>query len=195
MKHDQQKSNLDNTEPSQIQRIMNRKFSPCWPILLTVGVCGTLTTDHAGFMVRNPDAGTPASACQELFIAGCDVTSDLRWPGDGCIFEFAFPRLTSFALQLRRRPHLRQPGAPPRDYPRLGALPGGQQLEFGIQVKHYGYGISDWSGGPVSRNANNPWHAYLVSDNPTTGSTYVGFEDIQHGYCRELDRFPATLIV
>jgi len=182
MKSDQQKSNHDNPKTNQSHSTMKAKFDSYWPTLLALGVCSTLTTTHAGFMVPYPDAGTPVSANQELFATGGDVTLTYAGQGTAALSSILFLVSPGSPYNSAANPIFANQTTPLGTTLDLGAFLAGTELEFGIHVTYYGYGVSDWYTGPSSRNADNTVHAYLVNDYPTTGLTYVGFEDTQHGY-------------
>jgi hypothetical protein len=166
-------SNLNALKPRSLLR---------WRTLLALVVPGTLAVAHAGLLVPYPDAGTPVPAGQELFATGGDVTLTYAGHASAAFSSFLFIVSPSSPYNSAANPIFANQTTPLGTTLDLGAFPAGTELEFAIHVTYYGYGISDWYTGPGSRNADDTVHAYLANDYPTSGSTYVGFEDTQHGY-------------
>ena len=56
----------------------------------------------------------------------------------------------------------------------LGVIPAGTTLNFTLQDVSQG---NTWAMGPGSVNSDGDVHAYVVGDYPTSGTTYVAWED------------------
>jgi hypothetical protein len=143
---------------------------------MAAAAAATLLAGTALAQVPYPDPGTVITNGQNLFSTGGDIKVTFLGKGSALDTDLLYYGNTLlFNNQTNKTDSTYD----------LGVIPAGTLLTFTLYNETYGEQNGTAAGTfYTGQGFNNPdylVHAYVVNNYPTTGSTYVGFEDLPAG--------------
>jgi hypothetical protein len=124
--------------------------------------------------VPYPTPGTQVSVGDVLYATGGDVTVTYLGKGPAVYTDFLYLSSPGSAFNSPADAIFNSQLSAVNSTVDLGTFAAGTELVFAMFVQNTG---NTWYTGPGSLNSDGSVHGYVVNGYPTSGSTYVGFED------------------